>query len=126
MRPDAVRYYAGNRGTATLYLGALLPPAGWLLHLSASFTLATQLCDGRHHWLLHAVLVVALALAVTGGVLAWRNWRGTGSTFDDDRGGVIGRSNFLAIAGLASAAFFGLVILLSEVPNWFLDPCVYG
>lgn len=126
MRADAERYYAGNRGTATLYLGVFLPAAGWLLHLVASFTLATQLCEGRHHWLLHVVLLAALLLAVAGGLLSWRNWRGTGSTFDEDRGGVIGRSNFLAIAGLSSAAFFGLVIVLSEVPNWFLQPCVYG
>jgi hypothetical protein len=126
MRPDAESYYAGNRGIATLYAGVLLPPTGWFLHLTASFTLATQLCDGRHYWSLHAVLVVALAMAVAGGVLSWRNWRGTGSAFDDDRGGTIGRSNFLAIAGLASASFFGLVILLSEVPNWFLPPCLYG
>jgi hypothetical protein len=126
MRPDAERYYASNRGTATLYAGLLLPAAGWMLHLLASFTLATRLCDGRHHWILHVVLLVAVAMAVAGGIFSWRNWRGTGSAFDDDRGGVIGRSNFLAIAGLASAAFFGLVILLTEVPNWFLDPCVYG
>lgn len=126
MRPDAERYYAGNVGTATLYAGVLLPAAGWFLHLVASFTLAGTLCEGRYLWLMHVVLLIALTMVAGGGFLGWRNWRGTGSTFDEDRGGVIGRSNFLAIASLASATFFGAVVLLSEVANFFLEPCVYG
>jgi hypothetical protein len=126
MRADAERYYAGNAGIATLYLGVFLPPAAWFLHLVASFTLAAQLCSGRHEWVLHAVGVAALLVVVAGGLLAWRNWKGTGRRLNEDRGGTIARSNFLAVAGLASTAFFGLVILASEVPNWFLPPCLYG
>ena len=126
MRADAERYYAGNTGIATLYLGVFLAPAAWFFHLVASFTLATQLCDGRHEWLLHAVGFAAIVMAAAGGVLAWRNWKGTGSKLNEDRGGTLARSNFLAVAGLASTAFFGFVIILSEVPNWFLPPCLYG
>jgi hypothetical protein len=126
MREDATRYYASNRGIATLYAGLLLPPAAWMLHLAASFTLATQLCGGRHEWAMHAVLPVALLMTLAGGMLSWRNWKGTGGHGNDDREGTMGRSSFLAAAGLASTAFFGLIILLSEVPNWFLPPCHYG
>lgn len=126
MRADAERYYAGNAGIATLYLGVFLAPAAWFFHLVTSFTLAAQLCDGRHEWLLHAVGLAAIMMAATGGALAWRNWKGTGSRLNEDRAGTMARSNFLAVAGLASTAFFGLVIVISEVPNWFLPPCLYG
>lgn len=126
MRADAQRYFAGNRGSARLYAGVLLAPAAWFLHLVASYTMATLLCGGRHEWLLHVPFVLALGMAGAGGLLAWRNWDDTGRGFDPDRGGVLGRSNFLAVAGLGSSAFFGLVVLLTEVPNWFLPPCLQG
>ena len=124
MRADAERYYAGNRGIATLILGFILPPAAWLLHVGASFALADYVCGSGADWLPHIVTLAALAIALTGGFLAWRNWHDTGEDTNPDQGGTLARSKFLAIAGLAAAAFFSLAILAAEYPNWVLDPCI--
>jgi hypothetical protein len=123
MRADAERYYASNRGIATLLGGLLLPPSAWILHLELSFTYAVQLCSGQHLWLPHVTTLLALAVTVAAGLMARRNWHGTGGRLNEDRGGVIARSNFLAVAGMASAIFFGWVILATEVPNLFMSPC---
>jgi hypothetical protein len=126
MRADAERHFASNHGKAMLYGGMFLPPAAWMLHLTASYALAVRLCDGRHYWTLHLVLAVALMVVAAGGFLAWRGWQDTGARVGGDDVGIIARSNFLATAGLASTVFFGLTIVLSEVANWFLPPCIPG
>jgi hypothetical protein len=123
MREDAERYYAGGRGIATLWLGLLLPPAAWLLHLSASFTVATALCGSSSLWFLHVLTVAALAVSIGGGLLAWRNWHATGEDTNPDEGGTLARSKFLALAGLASSTFFTLAILVAEVANLMLGQC---
>lgn len=123
MRQDAERYYATDRGIATLLLGLLLPPAAWLVHVEATFVLSTRVCASGHEWTLHLTTLLALAVALTGGWLAWRNWRATGSAESPDRAGTLARSNFLAVAGLASAAFFTVAILAAELTTFFISPC---
>lgn len=125
MREDAERYYAGHRGIATLFLGLLLPPVAWMLHVTLSFTVATALCDqgGGGLWVLHLLTLAALAISLAAGFLAWRNWHATGEDTNPDEGGTLARSKFLAIAGLASSAFFTLAILTAEGANLMLGPC---
>lgn len=126
MREDAERYYAGNRGIATLIFGFLLPPAAWLLHLSISFAVATALCHNGSAgglWVLHLLTLGALGVSGTAGYLAWRNWHATGADTNPDEGGTLARSKFLAIAGLASSAFFTLAILTAEGASLMLGPC---
>jgi hypothetical protein len=123
MRDDAERYYATHSGITTLFLGLLLPPAAWLAHLSASFTLTEHLCSSSQFWLLHLVTLVTFVIAAVGGLLAWRNWRDTGRAHSPDAAGTIARSNFLAVAGMASGVFFSIAILAAELPNWMISPC---
>lgn len=125
MREDAERYYAGHRGIATLWLGFLLPPAAWLLHVSVSFGVATALCGSGSQWVLHLLTVAALAVSLAGGWIAWRNWRATGEDTNPDEGGTLARSKFLALAGLASSAFFSLAIGTAELAGWMVGPCVH-
>lgn len=126
MREDAERYYAGKRGIATLISGFVLPPAAWLLHLSVSFTVATALCEkgaADDLWVLHLLTLGALGISGMGGYLAWRNWQATGTDTSPDEGGTLARSKFLAIAGLASSAFFTLAIIAAEGASLMLGPC---
>ena len=124
MREDAERYYAGHRGIATLWLGFLLPPAAWLLHVSVSFSVATALCGAGNQWVLPLLTVAALAASMAGGWLAWRNWHATGEDTNPDEGGTLARSKFLALAGLASSAFFSLAIGVAQLASWMVGPCV--
>ena len=126
MREDAERYYAGHRGIATLILGVLLPPVAWLLHVSLSYFVATALCDsGGPMWPLHLVTIPAAAIALSGGYLAWRNWHDTGEDTNRDEPGTLARSKFLALAGLASSAFFTLAIILAELSTVLLASCTH-
>lgn len=125
MREDAERYYAGHRGIATLVLGTLLPPVAWMLHLSVSFTVATALCDVSIQWVLHLLTAGTLAVSLTGGWLALRNWHATGDDTNPDEGGTLARSKFLALAGMASCAFFTLAILAAAAANIMVGPCVH-
>jgi|SRR5690606_5798053 len=126
MREDAERYYAGSRGIATLVLGVLLPPAAWMLHVSVSFLVATSLCEsGGSLWPLHLVTVPAAAIALAGGYLAWRNWHDTGEDTNRDEPGTLARSKFLALAGLASSAFFTLAIIIAELSTLLLASCAH-
>lgn len=126
MREDAERYYAGHRGIATLWLGFLLPPAAWLLHLGVSFSVATALCGSRSGvWILNLLTVAALGVSIAGGWLAWRNWHATGEDTNPDEGGTLARSKFLALAGLASSAFFSLAIGTAQLASWMVGPCVH-
>jgi hypothetical protein len=125
MRADAERYYASHTGIATLIVALLVPPAIWLVHLTASFAASASLCAaGRGVWL-HVFSVVAIALSVGAGAFALRNWHDTGDDTNPDEAGTIARSKFLAIAGLASSVFFTLALIAAEVPNWMLGPCNY-
>lgn len=125
MREDAERYYAGHRGIATLVLGTLLPPLAWMLHLSVSFTVATALCGSSIQWVLHLLTAGALAISLGGGLLAVRNWHATGEDTNPDEGGTLARSKFLALAGMASFAFFTLAILAAAVANLMVGSCVH-
>jgi hypothetical protein len=121
MRADAEAYFTTHRGIARLWLGILLPPGAWLVHLSASYALSPAVCDRALPY--HLVTLGALAIALTGGWLAWRNHRDTGGAPNPDEPGTLARSRFMSTAGLASAAFFVLAILFAEVPNWVVPPC---
>jgi hypothetical protein len=111
-----------------MLLALLLAPTGWFLQLTVNAALASQACFpkdvplGAPRWpgllpVLAGVEVSALALAVVGGWLAWRNWRRTraggpdGARARRESGG--GRSCFLALAGLLTSGLFLVAVLVA-------------
>jgi TRAP-type C4-dicarboxylate transport system permease small subunit len=80
------------------------------------FWLTHPVCQG---WPRSSIVVVGLlciAIAVVGGLLAWRQAKRARSAEDDISG-------FLCEIALWSAAIFTLVIALSLVPAGLLTPC---
>jgi hypothetical protein len=93
----------------------LAPPMIWALHQQLSYALTPSACEARAEWWLHALTVLAL-LAVAGiTFLAWG---------EHQRIPYESRSRFLAASGVGSGLFFLIVILATELPNWFLGACV--
>jgi cation transport ATPase len=93
----------------------LAPPMVWALHQQLSYALTPSACEARAEWWLHALTVLAV-LAVAGVTfLAWGEHR---RLADESR------SRFLAASGIGSGFFFLVVILATELPNWFLGACV--
>lgn len=121
MRSDAEAYFTSHRGIARLWLGMLLPPGAWLIHLSASYSMSSNVCENVV--LFHLVTAGALLLTLMGGWLGWRNRRDLGGPLNPDEAGTMARSRFMATAGLASGALFTLALLFAEVPNWVIPPC---
>jgi hypothetical protein len=64
-------------------------------------------------------------LAVAGTTfLAWGEHRRLPRTSTDKGDTLTGRRRFLAASGIGSGLFFLVVILATELPNWFLGACV--
>ena len=118
---ESERPWTAGQGLLWLWSGLLLAPLGWVIHLNASYGLATLACGASRWWLVGAT-VLSLTAAAAGGYFAWRTstMLGRGDVHD---GSVIGRSRFMGMAGLWLSAFFAAVILVQSVPQIFLTPC---
>ena len=138
--------WRSSRTVALLWLGVLAAPAAFMLDLTASFALVERACETGGSALLWAVTGAAVVVAAAAGVHAWRCWRAVGpdpeprgegversapastghtlaSELRTDAPGPIGRSRFMAMAGIGVSAFFLLVVLASVIPSLVLAPC---
>lgn len=93
---------------AVLATGLVLAPLAWVLSVGANFALAPLACAGYGKGMLLLVSAVALALAVTGGLLAW-------TQHNDHRR--------LAVAGAVFSSLLALVIVAQAIPNLILGGC---
>lgn len=108
-----------ERRDVLLSLLMLAPPLIWALHQQLSYALTPSACEARAEWWLHALTVLAVLAAAGVTFLAWGEHRRL-----PDEPTERSRSRFLAAAGIGSGLFFLIVILATELPNWFLGACV--
>jgi hypothetical protein len=106
-----------------LWGGLLLPPAAFLANLEIAYALVPVACAARGTLLLHLVNAASLAVAVAGGLIAWRSWNMVGRLWPDGEAGPIGRSRFLAAVGVSLAVLCVLVIVAQWLAVFLLDPC---
>lgn len=114
-------------GLGALWFGVLAPPLAWGGHLLLNYYLVALNCAVAYAntslWL-QVVTVVAALVTIAAGVTAWRAWRRTGV---DERQGwegtVLGRSGFMALVGVLSSILFLALILLGDLPTFFLSGC---
>lgn len=123
MKRRAHERYASGRGMALLWFGFIAGPAAWLIDLTARYALVQSACPAERMLLVHLIMTVALTLSAAGVWVSWRNWRQSGAEWPNEEGGVIGRSRFLAMAGIVSGSFSLLYIVAQAVPTLFLEPC---
>lgn len=103
-----------------LWIAFAAPAIGWVIQLTASFTIAAYACASGRMWILHTISAGALLLAVVGMAGAWRVRR-----LQRERGEETGtKRDFLVTGALLLAALFFLTIVAGEVSNWLLEPCV--
>jgi len=106
-----------------LWGGLLLPPAAFLANLEIAYALVPVACAARNTLLLHLVNAASLAVALAGGLIAWRSWNTVGRSWPDGEAGPIGRSRFLAAMGVLLTAQCALVIVAQWTAVFLLDPC---
>lgn len=123
MKGRVPQRYARGRGMGLLWFGVLAGPLAWLIDLTARYALVQTACPQRVMLWVHAIMLGAMALAGAGIWVGWRNWQQAGAHWPSEEGGVIGRSRFLAMAGILTGSFFFLFIVAQAVPTLFLEPC---
>jgi hypothetical protein len=134
MSPVAPRPAAHPASAWMLLLALAAGPAGWILQLVLDYGLSGYACyvgagpraAAATGWsgeraVLIALNLAGLALAVSGGLIAYRAWRvarggGSGSARD-------GRTRFLAQCGIFSAAGFSAAILFNTIEPLLISTC---
>jgi hypothetical protein len=123
MEHEAHRGREPRRLLLAQWLGVLVAPAVWFLHLNFSYVLGAYACARDMSWLLHLATVAALALGAAGLAAGWWALRAAGRASRDRGEAAQGRPRFLALGGVALSAYFLLLIGASELNNLVLDPC---
>jgi hypothetical protein len=103
-------------------------PLAWAALLETNYVLSYVACEQRQTWMLHVATAVALALVVAAALVAWRaapalDYGAERAPSTDPAETSIIRARFMAIGGLASCAFFALVIVATHIPVMVLKPC---
>ena len=111
-----------GRGAAALWTGILLPPVTFGADLLLSYALVQHACSTGHFYVMHAITVFAVLIALCAGFLSWREYTRLPDA-DDEGGTPFDRAHFMAVYGMASALGFTLAIIAVAVPRFILSPC---
>lgn len=96
-------------------LGA--PALAWFVQLTTSYTIAAYACANDQVWILHTIGSLAFALAALG---VWHGWKLHHAEAAEERND----KRFLATGALLLGGLFLLTIVVSELSNVLLDPCL--
>ena len=106
-----------------LWAGVLAAPLSALWQQLISYALVPRVCWSGREWQLHLVSLLALAVAVAGGVLSWRNWRRAGAAWETEEAGVLPRSSFMAAVGILISALGSLVVVAQWIAVFVYSTC---
>lgn len=117
-----------------LWLGVWLAPAAWVAMEWVGYYLSSQSCApgirgvpllGTHYPAVVQVLlaVVLIVAAVAGLLAATGSMRVLGSRPEETDSVPVGRSRFLAVAGVAGSALFLYGLVLFGLPPFFVNAC---
>lgn len=112
-----------RQGLAMLMAGFVLAPFAWLLDMQISYSMVKWVCEHDRRGLLLALPVGSLAIIAVASWMSWSCLTRLPRDANGEGGRAIDRSYFIAVAGLALNALFGLLILTSFAPRLFLSPC---
>jgi hypothetical protein len=91
----------------------ILAPLFALASISLGYALVTPACEYSRVWLLHAAIVLFLALSVASTIGAWLSLQAA-------------RRELLPLVSTWSGAFFSALILLQWVALFLLPPCLHS
>ncbi|HLH24425.1 MAG TPA: hypothetical protein VK066_18030 [Chloroflexota bacterium] len=111
-----------RRTLLPLWLGILVPPAAWSLHLLLGYVVVTAACHASWSRLaltlaLNGLTLVLGAITVAAAIVAQRVRDDGLPEAERDRQG------FMARMALFSGGLFLLLILAGDVPNFFVPAC---
>lgn len=121
---------------AALLFGACAAPIFWTGQLLLSYAVTAHACYPGDHpqaiasvqalkAAMYAFDVVAILVAVAGGITAWLCFAKTGAARTNTEKAVSeGRARFLAIWGLFSSLWFFAAILFNTIASFAVPPCI--
>ncbi|HEY5106765.1 MAG TPA: hypothetical protein VII73_08330 [Caulobacteraceae bacterium] len=125
----------------TSLLALAAGPGAWILQLSVDFGVATSVCEqggapraaspnpgwGPVDLFLVCFNLACLAIALAGGMTALAAWRRSRAEKPGCANAVLdvgeGRTRFLALCGMLTAAVFAIAILFDTAWPFFVPPC---
>ena len=117
------QHYWEDAGLMKLMIGFLIAPLAWFIDLQASYAMVKWACENDRRDLLLSIPAGSLTLVAIGAWLSWSCWTRLRDGGREEGGRLEDRSYFLALAGLAMNAVFGLLILTSYAGRYLLSPC---
>ena len=99
-----------------LWIGALAPPAAWVLHLSLLPWSIALLCQPGGAAALYGFALVALLVDVAGGVLAWHGYRPARHA-SPNANTETKRRRYFGLVGMIGSVIFGIAIVAQ---TWLL------
>ena len=121
MQANATADLKAGAGVGELWASVLVGPTAMLMQLEINYALVPWACATSNVWPLHLVSLFALVLTVVSGLLAYRIWRRVST--DEDSGGALARSRFMAAVGVLISLLMALVIVAQWLPVFFHSPC---
>ncbi|HEX8891542.1 MAG TPA: hypothetical protein VF779_20505 [Pyrinomonadaceae bacterium] len=110
-------------GKLWLWLGLLIAPLVFLLHLEINYSLVTQLCQSTHKIAIHLVTFAAVLVSAVGGFIAWRNWQEAGRKLPGEGAGIIEPSRLMSAVGVFISILFIVILVAQWIPQFIFDPC---
>ena len=111
-------------GLLRLTLGWLVAPIVALANQQLTYTANIWACGQGFHAVIHIVPLLCLIVALGAGLTSYQDWIAVGRGVEDEAATVESRSRFIALLGLAFAAFSALVILTQWLAVFVFDPCM--
>jgi uncharacterized membrane protein len=126
--PREFREAHEGRRVLALWTGILAGPLVMLVLLQTNYTLSYVACETRQTWFLHLATAAAVVVVAAAGLWGWRAGRSPLSLSEPLTAPVSpetcdGRARWMALAAIASSAWFIVVILAMSVPVIVLETC---
>ena len=105
------------------WIGLFLAPAVFFARLQIAYVIVPWACvTGGRVWL-HLVDILAVALALAGGWIAWSVDRASTGNSRPDGADAISRGRFLGLVGTWTSALFALLLAAQATAGVVLSPC---
>lgn len=110
-----------TRAVVGLWVGALAPPFAWGPRLSLLALFAALLCEAGGMGWLYGIALVALLIAGSGGLIAWRIYRPTVGQPASASADATRRSYFGLVGMLGSIIFGGAIFAQTPISSGYAD-----
>jgi hypothetical protein len=105
------------------WYGVLIGPIVFGFDLVASYALVPHACSTGHHYVLHVMTAVCLAIVASGFLGSWGLYRRIPGPMPERADRMMLRARFLALAGMMLSGFSIILVIANEWPRLFLHPC---